>query len=353
MKLQVLEKALREQIGARIRDVTPGVVVRAYQAGRLVVDLGVGETWAYYDLASLTKIIFTVQTLMADFERGKWNLESTLGQFLPWYPHPEVKIVDILTHSAGFVWWLPIHRELDLTKAPEQRRQQLKELLKESPLEKQDQSVYSDIGMLMLGFVLEEIHQKPLLEIWKDTKAAFYDGTTLEFHPNNEVRNRASLYAPTEECKWRNKLLQGEVHDDNTWALGGVSTHAGLFGSIDDMGWYLLHLRALLLGIGRSSIRSKTAKLFASRARPEGKGDWALGFMMPTPGSASCGNYFSLSSVGHTGFTGTSLWYDPKQDLAIAVLSNRVLYGRDSQGFKQLRPDIHNWVVEGLKKSAY
>lgn len=353
MKLQVLEKTLRDQIGARIRDVTPGVVVRAYQSGRLVVDLGVGETWAYYDLASLTKIIFSVQTLMQDFENKKWNLESTLGQFLSWFPHPEIKIVDVLTHSAGFAWWLPIHRDLDLKASPEERRLRLKEILKTTPIEKQDQSVYSDIGMLILGFVLEEIHQKPLLEIWNQTKSTFYDGTTLEFHPGNVVPQRSSLYAPTEECSWRHRLLQGEVHDDNAWALGGVSTHAGLFGSIDDMGWYLLHLRGLLLGIGRSPIRSKTAKLFATRARPEGKGDWALGFMMPTAGSASCGTYFSLSSVGHTGFTGTSLWYDPKQDLAIAILANRVLYGRDGQGFKQLRPDIHNWVIEGLKKSAY
>lgn len=353
MKLQVLEKTLREQIESRIRDVTPGVVVRAYQSGRLVVDLGVGETWPYYDLASLTKIVFTAQRMMADFEAGKWNFETTVGQFLPWFPHPEVRLADILTHSAGFVWWLPIYRELDLTKTPEGRREQLKGMLKDLKIEKQDQSVYSDIGMIVLGFVLEEMHQKPLLEIWNDTKAAFYDGTTLEFHPGNEVRSRASLYAPTEECPWRKKLLQGEVHDDNTWALGGVSTHAGLFGSIDDMGWYLLHLRALLLGVGRSSIRSKTARLFAQRARPEGKGDWALGFMMPTPGSASCGSYFNLASIGHTGFTGTSLWYDPKQDLAIAILSNRVLYGRDSQGFKQLRPEIHNWVVEGLRKSSY
>lgn len=353
MKLQVLERTLKEQIASRIRDVTPGVVVRAYQGGKMVVDLSVGETWAYYDLASLTKVIFAVQTLMADFERGRWNLDSRLGDFLPWFPHPEVKIVDTLTHSAGFVWWLPLYKDLDLNASPERRHEQLREIVKTAPFEPQDQSVYSDIGMITLGFVLEAIHGKPLIDIWKDTKNEFYDGTTMDFHPGNLPRERKALYAPTEECGWRKRLLQGEVHDDNTWAMGGVSTHAGLFGSIDDLGWYLLQLRGLLLGVGRAPIRMKTAKIFAQRARPEGKGDWALGFMMPTPGASSCGSSFSLSSIGHTGFTGTSLWYDPKQDLAVAILSNRVLYGRDNQGFKSLRPEIHNWVVDGLRKSSF
>ena len=96
----------------------------------------------------------------------------------------------------------------------------------------------------------------------------------------------------------------------------------------------------------------KTAQLFSKKAVEEGKGDWALGFMMPTPGQASCGHYFDLSSIGHTGFTGTSTWYDPKMDLAVCILSNRLVYGRENNRFKELRPKIHNWLVEGLRKSA-
>jgi CubicO group peptidase (beta-lactamase class C family) len=349
----VIEKNLGDQIRGRIRDVTPGVLVRAYQGGKLVIDVAVGETWAYYDFASLTKVIFTVETLMADFEAGRWNLESTVGDFLPWYSHPKVRIVDLLSHSAGMTWWAPIYKELDMTKDVEFRRGQLKQILINMPLTETDQSVYSDLGFLLLGFVLEQIHGKSLYEVWEKTKEMFYDGTTMDFHPNNQFMNRPANYAPTEECPWRGRLLRGEVHDENTWALGGVSTHAGLFGSVDDAGWALLNIRSQMLGIGRSPVRMKTAKLFTTRARPEGKGDWALGFMLPTPGSASCGSHFSLSSVGHTGFTGTSLWYDPKADLAVAILSNRVLYGRENQSFKALRPEIHNWIVEGLRKAAF
>ena len=120
----------------------------------------------------------------------------------------------------------------------------------------------------------------------------------------------------------------------------------------DDLGWHALNIRSQLLGIARYEVKQKTAQLFAKRAVEEGKGDWALGFMMPTPGQASCGHYFDLSSIGHTGFTGTSTWYDPKMDLAVCILSNRLVYGRENNRFKDLRPKIHNWLVEGLRKSA-
>lgn len=353
MKLVMFEKNLADQIQDRMTDVTPGVMVRAYQGGKQVLNLSVGETYAYYDLASLTKVIFTTQALMLAFEEGKWNLDTSVGPFLPWYPHSDMKITSLLTHSAGLKWWEPFYKEINLQQTVEKRREQLKELLRNSPLEPKDESVYSDLSFLLLGFVLEKMYDRPLFDVWKMLNEKFYDGTTLEFHPGNQPVQRAALYAPTEECPWRGRLLQGEVHDENAWALGGVSTHAGLFGSIDDVGWVLLNLRSQLLGIGRSPIKMRTAKIFAQRARPENGGDWALGFMMPTPGSASCGNYFSLNSIGHTGFTGTSLWYDPKADLGVAILANRVLYGRENQAFKKLRPEIHNWVVEGLRKASF
>lgn len=353
MRLAVLEKSLTEKIAAHIRDVTPGVLVRAYQGGRLVVDLQVGDTWAYYDLASLTKVIFTVQALMLAYEEKKWSLETRVQEIVDWYPHPEVRIRDLLTHSAGYEWWKPLYLQFDSARDLGGRREQLRKILQETPLSPQDASVYSDLDFLVLSFVLEKLWDRPLWEIWEQMKTQFYEGTTFDFHLHNQPLQRLSLYAPTEECPWRKRLLQGEVHDENTWALGGISTHAGLFGSVDDVGWALLNFRSQILGVGRSFVKMKTAKIFSQRARPEGLGDWALGFMLPTPGAASCGTHFSLSSIGHTGFTGTSLWYDPKSDLGVVVLSNRVLYGRDNKAFTKLRPEIHNWVVEGLRKSSY
>lgn len=352
MKYSVLEKNLITQLEDRIRDTTPGVMVRAYQGGKMICDIAVGNTYAYYDLASLTKIIFTQQAMMYAFELGKWNFETKVSDLLAWFPHKETKLTELLTHSSGLVWWMPFYQELNQSLPRDQRREQLRGILQNLKLEKQDSAVYSDVGFIVLSYVLEKLFDKEILEVWTDIKNKFYLGTTLEFHPDNKTSTKLSLYAPTEECPVRRRLIQGEVHDLNCWSMGGVSTHAGLFGSIDDAGWYSLHLRSQLMGIARYSIRQKTAQLFARRALPEGKGDWAMGYMMPTPGSASCGSYFSLDSIGHTGFTGTSIWYDPKMDMSIIVLSNRVLYGADNKAFSKLRPEIHNWIVENYRRSG-
>lgn len=352
MKFSVLEKNLITQLEDRIRDTTPGVMVRAYQGGRIICDVSVGNTYAYYDLASLTKVIFTTQAMLQAFESGKWNFETKVADLLPWFAHKETRVTELLTHSSGLAWWLPLYQEINSALPREKRREQLQSLLQNLKIEKQETAIYSDVGFLVLGFIIEKIYDKSLDDVWVDIKNKFYLGTTLEFHPDNKPVHKASLYAPTEECPVRRKLVQGEVHDLNAWSLGGVSTHAGLFGSIDDAGWFSLHLRSHLMGIARYSIRQKTAQLFAKRALPEGRGDWAMGYMMPTPGAASCGTYFSLDSVGHTGFTGTSVWYDPKMDLSVVILSNRVLYGSDNKAFGKLRPEIHNWIVENYRRSG-
>jgi CubicO group peptidase (beta-lactamase class C family) len=352
MRLTTMEKNLSQLIEPELRDVTPGVQVRAFQAGKIVCDIALGQTYAYYDFASLTKIIFTVQAMMVAFDRGLWNLKTHVSEIIPGYRHPTL-VKDLLCHFTGFEAWRPFYKSLDLTKTINEKRKELKKALLEiDPKTPVDKSLYSDINFLLLGFIVEELFKENILNVWGEIKDIFYQGTTLEFHVDNQAPHRRALYAPTEECPWRGRLLQGEVHDENTWALGGVSSHAGLFGTIDDLGWYALHLRSQLLGIARYEVKQKTAQLFSKKAVEEGKGEWALGFMMPTPGQASCGHYFDLSSIGHTGFTGTSLWYDPKMDLAVCILSNRLVYGRENNRFKELRPKIHNWLVEGLRKSA-
>ena len=352
MRMTTMEKNLSQILGPELKDVTPGVQVRAYQNGKIVCDIALGQTFPYYDLASLTKIIFTTQAMMLAFDKGHWNLKTKVKEKLKWFQH-DILIKDLMCHYTGYQAWAPFYKNMDMNLSTTERRHDLQKQLQEaSPLKNFDKALYSDLNFLILGFVMEELYQKSLIEIWQNTKELFYSGTTMDFHENNVPLFKKEHYAPTEECPWRKRLLQGEVHDENTWALGGISSHAGLFGTIEDLGWYVLHLRSQMMGIARYEIRQKTALLFAKRSVEEGKGEWALGFMMPTPGASSCGHYFDLSSIGHTGFTGTSVWYDPKIDLAVCVLSNRLVYGRENTGFKNLRPKIHNWLVEGLRKSA-
>jgi len=350
MRLSVFEQNLSNKLKEAIRDVTPGVYVRAYHGGRLYCDVAVGDTYPYYDLASLTKIIFTNQLMMELFDQGHWNLETKVKDILKDYPHENILIKNLMTHTAGHVWWAPFYKDLDVKLSLAKKRKALYEFVKSSPLENTEKAIYSDLDYWLLGEVLQELLQKDLVEIWNQTKSKYYEGTNFEFNVNNEPPFAKKLYAPTEECPWRKRLIQGEVHDENTWSLGGIATHAGLFGSIDDLASYMLLLRSQLMGIAKYSIRQKTVQLFAERAlRPE-VGDWSMGFMLPTPGFASCGQYFSAKSIGHLGFTGTSVWYDPKEDLIVGVLSNRTLYGRDLEPFRKLRPLIHNWVFEGIKR---
>ena len=331
-----------------IADVTPGVVLRAYLGGEMVCDVRVGDTWRYYDLASLTKIVFTQQALMQAFDRGLWHLESTVGDTLADFSHPDIRIAELMTHTSGIEWWMPFYETVDPSLGWQQRRQWLYAQLKAAPCVYTGKAVYSDLGYMLLGFLLEAWSRKNLLEVWQDLKVSTFPHTRLAFHLDNLPPHPVEQYAPTEWCPWRLKRLQGEVHDDNSGSLGGVSTHAGLFGSIDDLAAYGLALRAQLHGRAGARVRQATARLFAQRAIAPEVGDWALGFMMPSPQGASCGRYFSPLSIGHTGFTGTSLWYDPTRDLLVTILSNRVFGGRENKAFLALRPRIHDWVVESL-----
>lgn len=351
MSFASFEKNLIQKISARLAPAAPGVQVQIHQGGRKISDITVGQTYPYYDLASLTKIIFTVQMMMKTFDEDRWNLNTKVKEILPWYPEEKTLISQLLNHSSGLPWWFPFFEKLDLKTSSINKWTESARFIRDMEFSDEAVSVYSDVGFILLGHVLESIYEKPLATIWEEAKEQFYPRSTFNFHPENKPTNKIQFYAPTERSEWRGKLIQGEVHDDNTWAFGGVSSHAGLFGSIDDLGWFALLLRSQLKGISKTAIRQKTAKLFAARSRPEDKGDWALGYMMPTPGSSSSGSHFSKASIGHTGFTGTSIWYDPAQDLSIVILSNRVFLGRDNKEFAALRPQIHNWIVEGLRKT--
>ena len=351
MKYSSQENKLVENLKAAIPDVTPGVSIRAYHVGRLVCDINVGQTYPYYDLASLTKVIFTQQAMMESFDRGDWNLQTKVSDILTDFPHQEILIQQLLSHTSGLEWWKPFYLTMPLEKTWQEKRVWLYKELKKSNYKKSDKAIYSDLDFMLLGFILEKIYQKDILSIWIDFKSRYYANTTLDFHVDNKTEVPLQQFAPTEDCPWRKRILRGEVHDENTWASGGLGTHAGLFGSIEDVSAFGLNVRSQLQGIARYQIRQKTAQIFAARAISSEIGDWTLGFMMPSAESASCGPHFSVLSIGHTGFTGTSFWYDPRHDLIVLILSNRVHYGRENKAFANLRPQIHSWIFESLRRT--
>ena len=352
------EKAFLKSLGSSWEEATPGLQIQAYLGGRKKIDLSIGETYPYYDWASLTKIVHTTTKIMTLVDSKDLNINTPAVEYLPWFksaaPKKQQRIRDLLSHSAGLTWWLPLYKSIDTKLPREDRWLQLEDLIKTEMAQASKRkssftgkSVYSDLDFFSLGAILKRITEQDFHEMWEPLRERLGLEETFVHVDNKPVFDR-KLYAPVEDLHWKMKMVQGEVHDQNTRALGGTAPHSGLFGPMKDLARWGLHLRSGILGSDKGLARAKTVQRFAKRAIPKSVGDWGLGFMMPTKGSASCGKYFNLSSVGHTGFTGTSLWYDPKRDLLVTILANRHRPLAENKAFPLLRPQLHNWVVESI-----
>jgi len=348
-----LSARIREDV-PDLREITPGVVVGAWQRGRLKGVVRAGETYKYYDLASLTKLMFTATASLHYFSEHRRALGRPVREKLEWFkfratPH------QLLSHTAGLEWWLPVYKKMRGPMIPVLRWAQMERALARLKMRRTEKgkAVYSDPDMWMMGAFLREAAGFELLDLWEET-AGRVGVRDVFFHPGNKPRYARSLYAPTEKCPWRRRVMRGEVHDENCWSLGGVSSHAGLFGTLDGVASWGLELRKAWLAGGVHRGRAgkfgdpSLVRHFTGRRIPRKVGDWGLGFMKPSRPKASAGKHFSVDSFGHTGFTGTSFWLDPKRDLMVIILSNRVHPTRKNQRFLQLRPLLHDFVVECL-----
>ncbi|MBC86509.1 MAG: D-alanyl-D-alanine carboxypeptidase [Bdellovibrionaceae bacterium] len=349
--MQSVEKRIKDRVDREfpsvIRDLAPSIQVSAILKGKKRVDLRWGEERRYFDLASLTKIIFTVSAYMREHSYFDLKPQDIVHDVLPEINEEEVKFFELLSHSAGYVDWKPYFKKLRSLPKKDRWYELRRMVLCEKRQSHRKNAVYSDLDFILLGFALEQLRGRSLIGCWNELRNDF-PKTRLHFCKDNRPKYVKSYYAPTEKCSWRKQRLQGEVHDDNTWSWGGVSSHAGLFGRLEDVEDWALSLRKALNGQS-SWVKPDTVKLFTKRALPKKNGDWSLGFMMPGS-SPSCGSYFSSQSFGHLGFTGTSFWMDPKKDLMITLLTNRVYYGRKRSLIKEARPLIHNIIFEELMR---
>jgi CubicO group peptidase (beta-lactamase class C family) len=155
------------------------------------------------------------------------------------------------------------------------------------------------------------------------------------------------MIAPTENCPWRKKILCGEVHDDNAYAMGGVAGHAGLFSSARDIHHFLTHLRRCLRG-GDPFLPAPLVQQFLNRDGNVTESTYALGWDTPVPKSSSSGSLFSPHSIGHLGFTGTSIWWDLENDRHVILLTNRIHPSRDNDKIREFRPYIHDLIMKAL-----
>jgi CubicO group peptidase (beta-lactamase class C family) len=303
--------------------------------GRLTYDAGApaAHDETVFDLASLTKPIATTTIAMHLVETGRIALAHRVSRWLRHWTGREraaVTVRDLLEHCAGLAAWLPFYRDYE-------GRAELEPAISRLALEyvPWTQSVYSDLGFILLGFILEDAGGAPLDRQF----AARVPEADLRFRPPAEWRART---APTEADSWRGRMLIGEVHDENAWALGGVAGHAGLFGTAPAVGAFA---RLVLATLDKQTplARPETLRRFLTRSTVPGSSR-AVGWdtMLPT---SSCGTRLSAASFGHTGFTGTSLWIDPVRGIYVVLLTNRVHPTRNAEGFHAVRPAVHDAIV--------
>lgn len=304
-----------------------------------------------YDLASLTKPLATTLAILVLLQERRLQLSERVSDIFPQardsFLH-KVSIKDILSHSTGFSAHKPYY--LELGQLPEEKRKEaLLSLLLAEPqaYEPGSASVYSDLGFMLLGLIVEKKSGHELARFFKEKIVAPLGLAEKIFYRATEGKQKMDI-APTEDCPLRKRVLCGEVSDENAHALGGVAGHAGLFGTIEgvlEMGVHLLDQWQ-----GREeppNYRASDLGQFLTRQDIPGS-TWALGFDTPSSTGSSGGRYLAPTSVGHLGFTGTSLWIDPTRDLVMVLLSNRVHPSRENTRIKQFRPLFHETVMESL-----
>jgi CubicO group peptidase (beta-lactamase class C family) len=337
--------------------VTAGLAARAYPAAVVEAGRAAGPLWreafgrltyaagapavtvgTIFDLASLTKVIATASLTMRAVAARRVALETRLADLRPAWrraDRAEVTIRHLLDHSSG----LPAHMRL-WERA--QGRDAFARTIDETPLERVPgvQSVYSDPGFMLLGFVLEDLAGASLDAQF--APLALEVGGSLGYRPAEDLVERI---APTEDDPWRGRVLRGEVHDENAAALGGVAAHAGLFGTAAAVGSFA---RLVLKTFTQPSWLGspELMRTFSTRTGVPASSR-ALGWdtMLPT---SSCGTRMSPTAIGHTGFTGTSLWIDREKDLYVVWLTNRVHPTRANDALVSLRPRFHDAALDGL-----
>jgi CubicO group peptidase (beta-lactamase class C family) len=305
-----------------------------------------------FDLASLTKVIATTTLVTRAVDERLLELDERVSAWIPEWRGPDrdqVTLRDLLAHSSGLTAYLPYYRDLT-------GRAEFQAAIATSSLEyvPRTQAIYSDLGFILIGFILEDVRRRAqatrtgavdpdtLLAQQFKRVASYVTAEPLTFLPPRPWRDRT---APTEHDTWRGRTLRGDVHDENAWALGGVAGHAGLFGTAAAVGAFA---RAMLHTLHEDAVLAmpETMRAFIQRTPVPGSSR-ALGWdtMRPT---SSCGTLMSPTAIGHTGFTGTSLWIDWERDLYVVLLTNRVHPTRENTLIQQVRPRFHDAVMRSL-----
>ncbi|MFD2369013.1 serine hydrolase domain-containing protein [Brevibacillus sp. GCM10020057] len=327
--------------GASLRVIRGREVVFACDAG--TVSAGDGQpvtSDTLFDLASLTKVTATLPAILLLLQEGRIRLDDPIGSYFPDCPPDKsaITIAQLLTHTSGLPADLAERRRDSTLVLPELLYQQK---LLAAPGK---QVEYSDLGMIWLGLLIERVTGE-MLDAFVTRRVFSPLGMKHACYcPNN--RGFEDIVS-TEYCPLTGRYIVGEVHDEKAFAMGGIAGHAGLFATADDLCRYALSWMHDEQAIIRAEWRARAIRC----QTPAGQERRGYGWQLSDPDRLmSCGSGFHPDSIGHTGFTGTSLWIDPVHEWAVIFLTNAVHLGRD-HSLRQLRPVLHDAVTAHLVRA--
>jgi CubicO group peptidase (beta-lactamase class C family) len=318
-----------------------------------------------FDLASLTKPLATSVALMLLVNEKKLRLDDKLTRIIPMFGVFGKNLTTfrhLLSHTSGLPAWRPYFEEIvrsekagriNFVASRAAKDHVLEQIHREKPLSAPgEQSLYSDLGFMVLaeaveivsGNTLDRFCQERIFKPLALRATGFVDLTQLRTRRLQPVEE---MIAPTENCPWRKKILCGEVHDDNAYAIGGVSGHAGLFSSARDIHAFLRRMSQCLEDkdtfLPRDLVRE-----FLTKDDSVSNSTFALGWDTPSPGKSASGSLFSPRTVGHLGFTGCSIWWDLEKSCHVVLLTNRIHPSRKNDKIKEFRPQIHDLIMKAL-----
>lgn len=343
----LIEQAIRDHVfpGAAAAVVRQNELVLLKSFGQFTYDRNSPQVSpeSIFDIASVTKVVATTTMAMLLYQRGLLDLEMPVIAVVPEFAsddprRKEITLHMLLAHSSG----LPAYEKLFLRAS---NRDELLAAAFQVPLtaDPGTRAEYSDIGFIILGIALERLADEPLDSFCQREIFGPLGMARTTFNPPQPWRE--SCVPTADDKNFRHRVIQGEVQDENASVLGGVAAHAGLFSTAEDLAVFA----HALLG-GPSLARPETLNLFARRESSPAGTSRALGWDTPSSPSQS-GKYFSERSIGHLGYTGTSLWLDLDRGISIVLLTNRTWPDCGNKAIKKLRPRFHDLLMEAMQQS--
>jgi CubicO group peptidase (beta-lactamase class C family) len=320
-----------------------------------------------FDIAALTNVLVTTTLIMKLVECGKLDLDHRITRYLHGfgvYGKSEVSVSQLLSHSGGLVHWHPFFEELLRANAAARMgiltsrasREYILNSINRSQLKYKPgtKQVYSDIGFILLGhliealtgFSLDKAAQQYIFKPLGMKTTSYIDLTLIRRRGIHPVYD---MIAATEDCSWRKRILCGEVHDDNAWAMGGISGHSGVFSTARDL--HLFAAEMLRAYHGQSSfLEEEIVKYFWQIKSFSEESGWKLGWDSPSEENGLKNSALTKAAVGHNGFTGCSLWLEPELGLDIVLMTNRIHPSRANKKIREFRPQLIDAVLESAGK---